>query len=216
MNVLTELANTFNSDKGNAYKCAHNYTNTYDALFNKLIDEKITMMEIGLNRDNSQYVPSLNMWNSYFKRVDIYGVDIVSDFKKFERDNIHILVGDQADSRTFASIKDIEFDIIIDDGSHAQNHQQASLNILWNNVKPGGYYIIEDLHWQPEFADHSCIKTDQLFLNALKGNFIDTPYISSNTLKTVIDNSTIAFYKSESRNWSDRNLETALLCIQKH
>jgi hypothetical protein len=41
------------------------------------------------------------------------------------------------------------FDVIIDDASHASRHQQIALDVLFSFVKPGGLYIIEDLHWQP-------------------------------------------------------------------
>jgi hypothetical protein len=37
------------------------------------------------------------------------------------------------------------FDYIVDDGHHYQEHQQVSLGVLFEHVKPGGYYIIEDV-----------------------------------------------------------------------
>ena len=37
------------------------------------------------------------------------------------------------------------FDIIIDDGSHWDECQQKTLQNLWKFVKPGGFYIIEDV-----------------------------------------------------------------------
>jgi len=39
-----------------------------------------------------------------------------------------------------------KFDIIIDDGSHQMQHQMASLYLLFNAIKPGGIYVVEDLH----------------------------------------------------------------------
>lgn len=36
------------------------------------------------------------------------------------------------------------FDIIIDDACHAAHCQQLTLHRLWNHLKPGGVYIIED------------------------------------------------------------------------
>ena len=41
-------------------------------------------------------------------------------------------------------------DIIIDDASHASYHQQLGLSVLFDSLKPGGIYVIEDLGWQPE------------------------------------------------------------------
>mmetsp|Transcript_22791 Transcript_22791/g.49205 ORF Transcript_22791/g.49205 Transcript_22791/m.49205 type:complete len:300 (-) Transcript_22791:288-1187(-) len=37
-------------------------------------------------------------------------------------------------------------DIAIDDGSHLQRNQQANLGRLFPLVRPGGYYVIEDMH----------------------------------------------------------------------
>ena len=38
------------------------------------------------------------------------------------------------------------FNFIIDDGSHQGDHIVASFKLLWQHIKPGGYYFIEDLH----------------------------------------------------------------------
>lgn len=38
------------------------------------------------------------------------------------------------------------FDVIIDDGSHLHRDQQTALALLFPLVRPGGVYIIEDLH----------------------------------------------------------------------
>jgi len=39
----------------------------------------------------------------------------------------------------------MDFDLIIDDGGHTMDQQITSLKHLWKAVKPGGYYILEDL-----------------------------------------------------------------------
>ena len=60
--------------------------------------------------------------------------------------------GDQSsrdDLERFLSEHDVEFGLVIDDGSHASSHQQISLGSLFRRVEPGGLYVIEDLHWQP-------------------------------------------------------------------
>jgi hypothetical protein len=35
---------------------------------------------------------------------------------------------------------------VIDDGGHTMEQHAASLAVLWRNVRPGGFYAIEDLH----------------------------------------------------------------------
>jgi len=54
--------------------------------------------------------------------------------------------GDQADLEFLSKI-DTQFDVIIDDGSHRSDHQITTFQYLFNNnLKPGGLYVVEDLH----------------------------------------------------------------------
>ena len=39
-----------------------------------------------------------------------------------------------------------EFDIIIDDGGHWKHQQQVTLGFIFPFLKPGGVFVIEDLH----------------------------------------------------------------------
>ena len=36
--------------------------------------------------------------------------------------------------------------VLIDDGGHTMEQQQVSLGFLFKHVRPGGYYVIEDVH----------------------------------------------------------------------
>jgi hypothetical protein len=57
-----------------------------------------------------------------------------------------------------------EFDIILDDASHASHHQQNAFLELFPKLTSGGIYIIEDLRWQPEAYERPGItKTAELF-----------------------------------------------------
>lgn len=162
MNHLTELANSYNSDKGNIYKCAHHYTQHYEKVFSKYRNKPdFSLLEIGLNRDDCSEVPSLRMYRDYFgKEVKLSGFDIRPEFKAFEEAGFEIFIGDQSSPDSLKQCLTGQYDIIIDDGSHASSHQQISLRELWQAVKPGGIYVIEDLHWQP-FSE-SCPKTRAL------------------------------------------------------
>merc|ERR1712176_800060 len=40
------------------------------------------------------------------------------------------------------------FDIIIDDGDHNPDSQQETLASLWQMVRPGGIYVVEDVRWR--------------------------------------------------------------------
>jgi hypothetical protein len=97
MNELTALANKYNSDKGTTYACAHGYTEYYDNIFKpyKTSDLEFKMLEIGLNRDNQNSTPSLNIYREFFgDKVSLYGFDIHPAFNNFHDPNnkLHIII----------------------------------------------------------------------------------------------------------------------------
>lgn len=206
---LTQLANKYNSDKGNIYKCAHHYTLKYEEIIHDIVNimgvEKLRLLEIGLNRDNSDSIPSLMIWQDYFhKQVEITGFDIHRDFLKFNGrvDNIQIFVGDQANIVDLQQLKNKRYHLLIDDGYHASKHQQISFKTLWDSVETGGFYIIEDLHWQPE--KETCVKTRTLFEHWLAENYISTEYITAEDVATIVKSiHSIEFYDTRSKLWAD-------------
>jgi hypothetical protein len=221
IDTLTELANKYKSDKGDNYQCAHNYTRFYKQVFSQILKNKnhnytIDFAEIGLNMDNTYDIPSLLLWNEYFnKKINITGFDIDYEFDRFngKYPNIKIIIGDQSNETDLNNLKYKKYDIIIDDGSHQSSHQQISFLNLWDSVKSGGYYIIEDLHWQPK--EEKCIKTKSLFMNWKCGNWIESDYISDDfiiKIKNQIE--TITFIDSHSKLWGD-SVKNALVCIKK-
>ena len=158
---LTALANRYLSDKGTNYNCAHGFTRVYHALLHPVRDRPIRMLEIGLLHGQIQAeraseidqigCPSLRMWSEYLPQASIFGFDLV-DFTTFSNDRIKIFQVDQGNRdalRQAAAAAGGNFDIIIDDGSHAAHHQQISLGTLFPYLAPGGVYFIEDLHYRP-------------------------------------------------------------------
>lgn len=122
----------------------HHYFEVYDNYFKKFIGKNPVVLEIGVSRGGS-----LDMWNYYFdKNCSIYGFDIDSSCKQYENQNIKIIIGDQNNKNHLDNIiKDLPpIDIIIDDGSHIQEHIINSFTNLYNHINPGGVYLIEDLH----------------------------------------------------------------------
>ncbi|KAF5831800.1 hypothetical protein DUNSADRAFT_12568 [Dunaliella salina] len=114
------------------------------------------MMEIGLGCD-MQYGPgkSAILWRKFFPEADIwfaeYDSACVSKFRdKLEDLNVRVVGGDQANIMTlkeWVSVSGGNFDVIIDDGGHRQHQIYRSLLTLFDQaLKPGGLYVIEDLH----------------------------------------------------------------------
>jgi hypothetical protein len=147
--TLTDIANRVGTDKGTLeHLGSHGYTETYHELFSHLLDKEVKMLEIGVN-DPRFPGASMVMWKDYFPNLTFIGYDINPDTKKFERDNIKVFIGDQNNPNDIQKCIDEyggNFDIIVDDGSHFSEHILKSFTYLFPYVKPGGYYIIEDLH----------------------------------------------------------------------
>lgn len=123
--------------------CAHNYFNlVYKKLFEPLRTKRIKLVEIGV-----QHGSSVRTWASYFLHGQIYGIDYSKASMTDSIPRVKTLLGNQAD-KSFLNKFGKEhgpFDIIIDDGSHWYEHQLISLFALWDYLKPGGYYFIEDI-----------------------------------------------------------------------
>ena len=70
--------------------------------------------------------------------------------------DVHLSFGDQsipqdlltAVRNSFLVDGEVEegFDLIVDDGSHVNEHQHVSLMTLWKYIRPGGMYVVEDIH----------------------------------------------------------------------
>ena len=138
LGVLSAAATA--TDKGPSQ---HNYTELYERLLFQWKDDPIKIFEIGIAEGGS-----LAMWQSYFPQARIFAVDIL-DRSQFNNARVTTLIADQANrdqlqAAIAASGSDI--DVLIDDGGHSMEQQQVSLGFLFRHVRPGGYYIIEDVH----------------------------------------------------------------------
>ncbi len=160
MKTLTELANEFGTDKGTLVGNRHHYTLVYEKLFSGLRERELRLLEIGLSIGGPELgapasrqvirVPSIDMWLSYFPRAFVTGLDI-SDCSHFKKERFSFISADCGDQAALRSaVGGRQFDIVLDDGSHASFHQQLTMLELFRSVAPGGYYIVEDLDWQPE------------------------------------------------------------------
>lgn len=201
MTSLTQLANTFGTDKGTVVAQGHGYTIVYDMLLAPLRDRDLSICEVGLSRGGPEVVggaaardvlsvPSVRMWREFFPRAHITGVDI-SDCSEFETDWFSFVQADCGVEEELARVAATgrTFDIVVDDGSHAAFHQQLTMLHLFPLVKPGGLYIIEDLDWQPETYARSLPRvprTDALIEQFIaSGRFAETGAIDNGRMNAV-------------------------------
>lgn len=136
---LNEIGRKTGTDKSSAH---HDYLQFYERFFSPYRDNTITLLEVGVFHG-----ASLRMWEEYFPHGSFVGADINPEVVRFRTDRTEIEIVDQSNVQNLIDlgVKHGPFDIIIEDGSHLWEHQITTLRTLFPFVKPGGFYVVEDL-----------------------------------------------------------------------
>ena len=97
------------------------------------------------------------MWQEYFPRAEVFGVDIEASCRQYEDERIHIIQADLSDAAQVSMLREIRPQIIVDDASHIVSHQLLALFTLFDVLPRGGVYILEDLETSlnPELFDEA-------------------------------------------------------------
>jgi hypothetical protein len=153
---MCRVMTKYGSDKGQTW---HNYTAVYSALFGRLSNQPLRIFEIGLGTNNPEVTSSMGIngrpgaslrgWRELFPNALVYGADIDREIL-FEEDRIKTFYCDQLDG---VAIRDLwsqpplkdGMDIIIDDGLHTFEGNISFLNGSWEQLRQGGFYVIEDI-----------------------------------------------------------------------
>jgi len=109
-----------------------------------LKDKEISLLELGIYKG-----ASLRLWNDYFKRGVIAGLDFADCGLWAKQDRIRVYRGRQEDTALLDKIREETapggFDVIIDDCSHFGELTRISFwHLFLHHLKPGGIYVIED------------------------------------------------------------------------
>jgi hypothetical protein len=139
MDLLSTIATKYGTDK-----VTHNFTSFYNEYLEGVRNEVKNVLEIGVFEG-----ASLRMWEEYFPNANIFGFD-ENDSSFCNTQKIKTFVVNQSSIEEMQKgvnlTEQSSFDLIIDDGSHFIDDQQKSLGFLFQYVKRGGYFIMEDLH----------------------------------------------------------------------
>lgn len=140
---------------GNQEQVVHkwlHYLAIYERYFAQFRGTGFRMLEIGVSKGGS-----LNMWRKYFgPQATIVGIDVDPACATVADPPNRVRIGSQADP---AFLRDVVaemggIDVVLDDGSHIAEHQQASFECLFPLLEDGGLYAIEDMHtayWPGQF-----------------------------------------------------------------
>jgi len=150
----------------------HGYQRFYPRYIENIRETATGMLEIGISTHNS-----IHLWQKYFSKAHIYGIDINHN-QSFDPRVTMI----QADQSNFEDLErtaiyythPIQF--IIDDGSHIPEHQVLTFNLFFDTLlQPGGIYIVEDIetsYWTREdcygYPTHYGYKNPNSFIEKVK------------------------------------------------
>lgn len=134
--------------KHKTQKVPHGYMPIYEKFFESMRHKEITLIEIGI-ADGA----SLRTWADYFSVARIIGLEkdieavVRFNLKEYDVNGVNAIHCDANNEQSVENIKEefLQADVIIDDGSHWAHEQLNAFKYLWDSVKPGGLYVIEDL-----------------------------------------------------------------------
>ena len=147
--VLDDIGIKYRTDK---CSMVHNYLDKYAFFLEKFRTQPIRLLELGVFNGSS-----VRMWQEYFPRAEIFGVDIEASCRQYEDERIHIIQADLSDAAQVSMLREIHPRIIVDDASHIVSHQLLALFTLFDVLPRGGVYILEDLETSlnPELFDEA-------------------------------------------------------------
>ena len=122
------------------------YLPFYDTLLAPIRDNKLNLLEIGVQNGGS-----LETWSKYFENAEnIIGCDIDENCNllKYDDPRVKVIVGDANNANTFNKISEScsGYDLIIDDGSHKNYDIITSFLLYFPMLRSNGIYIVEDSH----------------------------------------------------------------------
>ena len=177
----TDKAEFFNKEKNKG----HGFTKYYIEHLSKLRNKKINILEIG-----SYSGASAAAFSKYFEFSKIFCLDVnISNFE-FSSKNIQVFGLDISQEKMVnkffdkigAQRSEQFFDIIIDDGSHKLSDILIGFKSLFNNLKKGGFYVIEDFKF-PNYFEHlndvNHEKIDSMLSNLKSKKIFNSNYFDS-------------------------------------
>jgi len=209
--TLTEIGIHYGTDKATF----HGFTGIYDKYFTPLRDDKLTILEIGIDKGCSIFT-----LRDYFTNAQIYAIDCLDKSYLNQNNDFILSVGDQANREYMRNLfAGVEFDIIIDDGGHGIEQQQVTLEEMLPRLKSRGIYILEDLHTSYEYG-YSGNATDNTTLNLIEcikaQSVIDRGFYINNldAIANQIDECNI-FYNDTSSDARHRGKSVTSILIKK-
>jgi hypothetical protein len=208
---LLDMVQYYATDKHSTHKY---FELIYNDIFRPLKEKCKIFMEIGIYDGES-----IKLWRDYFINAEIVGVEYnlpysLEKLGDTPTDRMTFINGDQSKEEDLIKLSQQypEVDVIMDDGSHMMRDQQITLAKLFRSVKPGGIYVLEDLHTSLElinkpnnwhyWGEIDKTKTLTMLQEFKKNGKIHSDYMSQEDMNYLNENiESVEIYQS-SPDWS--------------
>jgi tetratricopeptide (TPR) repeat protein len=175
---LSDLAEQFETDRNRRTGNKHGYARHYEEIIGDRRLSLRKLLEI-MQVDRERQLASAELWQNYFPFAEITSAGKESLGRK-TGNRIHSVTFEQSEDGALTKLRKKigpeKFEVIIDDGTHASDAQQATLKALFPLLEDGGWYFIEDLDWQPPGEDRSkTLPTKELLAHLNDGTGAATP-----------------------------------------
>ncbi len=195
----------------------HSYGFTYAEYLSRFRYRRIRLLEIGIGGYGYAFGGrSLLAWRAFFPFAQIIACDLVSK-PQLAGTRVRVRQTDQSSAGDLArlALEDGPFHVIIDDGSHLNAHQILTFEKLFDSLKDGGFYFIEDVQtsfWPDEVAGvrwdgHHA--DDSAFRETCVGYFLElTKYLNYSEFLpgTTVDDAKIKLAKNIRRITFEHNM----------
>jgi len=208
---LLDIVQYYATDKHHGHRY---FELIYNDLFKPIREECKIFMEIGIYD-----CESIKLWRDYFINAEIVGVEYnlpysLDKLGDTPRHRMTFIDGDQSKEEDLIKLSNQypSVDVIMDDGSHIMRDQQITLAKLFKSVKPGGIYVLEDLHTSIElmnkpnhwtnWGDREKTITLTMLQDFIKTGKIYSDYMTQEEMEYLNENiESIQIYQS-SPDWS--------------
>ena len=189
---LNEVFVHFATNKGshffsdNIKHSGHGYDAFYEKLFKENRTKNLNIMEFGIHHGDS-----LAALSSYFPNANIVGVDknpFSTNYKSKKIRTLHCDVSSEKNLESLSNYLNKDYDYIIDDASHNPIHQKLTLFSMFQNLKSGGIFVIEELNF---FQSEN--NKDDPNQNFLRNLLIDVSKKSETILKSKYNDKIMNF-----------------------